>query len=461
MAKHYPTDHLFNQEDLRLMASAHNFGAASVWCQKGMDKWIATFDLVVREFTNRNVMFACGLEEMLDYLQNFRFSTDDIKYLIQSGLIEKNMAGYLKKLRFTGEVYAMPEGTPFFPGEPILRLTAPLIEATMAEVALLNIAASNIPFLTKSIRAAIAAQGRLALTTGPLRAHSFESSFKACRSAQIADISTRSVPAFPRKYGLAYSDPLINGQHLYIKSFPTELEAMEALASSYPDSLSFMVDTYDLKRGIQNAITVAKKLEKDHHKLNSIFIDSGDLIEGCSYARGELDKNGLDYVKIIACSNLDEYKIADLVAKNIKCDILAIVTELVTVSDAPKLEVIYKLAQLDKANETTYAAKMAPGKLSLPCKKQVFRIFENDKMIKDIIGLDNDDSGEPVLKKVMEKGRLVSPHPSLDQIQTYTKAQIAKLPDTLLDLKQSHSYPIEISPAIEQILNKLRSTHQS
>lgn len=461
MSKQRPKTHLFTKQDLRTSRSTQTFAACSIWIDEGMDKQIATFDLTVREFINRNYMIFSGLNELIEHIKDFKFSSSDIKYLLEAKIISPKCGEYFRGLKFTGEILSLEEGTPFFPGEPIIRVTAPIIEAALLELTLMNIASSNIPFITKAVRAKIAALDKFQINVALFRAHSFESGIKACRNAYIAGLGSGSTPSFYRKYHITIPTPFTIGQHFFIKSFPCEIDAMRAMARFSPNNSSFMVDTYNFKEGINNAITVAKELEHIGHHLHSIYIDSGDLIKNCAYARKKLKANDLEYVKIFTGSNADEYKIEKYVKEGLDCDLMAFVTEYVTLSDSPKLEVIYKIAQISDGKKTINTAKLSPGKLSLPGKKQIYRTYDkNQKITKDIIALENENLGEPLLKTIYRNGKLVYTMPSLDQSKEYTSAQVQTLPKNLLDLHKRIIAPVEISRNITSILNELKTKHR-
>lgn len=452
--------YLANDDDLRILKSTHLFAETSIWHKMGMANQIATFDLSIRDFSKRNFMIFAGLEELLNYLRKPFFSKKNLKFLIKTKVIFKELLPYFKKLKFTGNVYCLKEGTPFFPGEPIVRITAPLNEAALIENALINIICSNTPFLTKAVRCQIASDGKINLSTGPVRGHSFESGFKACRAGYIAGMSIPVTLAVPEKYKIKINKPFTNAQHLFIKSFPSELEAMRTMAKFFHNNCSFMVDTYDIKNGIANAIAVAKEMEKSGYKLGGIMIDSGDLVKWTKYARKELNKNNLNYVKISIATNLDEYKIKELIKQGVVCDLAGIITELLTLSDSPKTEAVYKIAELRNKNKITYTAKLTPGKMSLPGKKQIFRIYDkNGKMIRDVIGLENEKLGKPMLKKVMGDGKIIYKLPTLEEIRSYTKKNVSTLPKRLLDINKDQKYKVKVSSKIKKILKDLCKKH--
>jgi len=458
--KNIPKTHMITKEDLPLVQFTHTFAQASVWLEEDMQNRIATYDLYVREMPpKRNFLVAGGLEEILFWLKELKFSDTDIDYLLKTKLITKKFAKYLKNFKFSGTVYAMPEGTICFPGEPVIRVTAPLVEASLIEAYLINALTSNMIFLSKAVRCKIAARDKFRLSTGILRAHSFESGIKAARSGYICGISSMATPAVSKKYHISHTSYVVNAQHLFVTSFVDELTAFRALAKYFPANSSFMVDTYDIRQGIANAILVAKELQTRGYALSSITIDSGDLIKLAIYARRQLDQNGFKNVKIILAGNLDEYKIYEIFRRKAPCDIAVVGTEYVTVRDSPKLEVVYKLSEIKNENKVIYTAKLSPGKIHYPGRKQVFRIFRNGKMVKDIIGLENEKLGEPLLKKFMENGKIVGRLPSLEEIKTYLDAQLKQIPKRFLSIKNSTVYPVLYSSSLKRLLEKVKKTH--
>lgn len=457
--KYLPKFHLLTPEDLHLYEFPQVFSTSAVWLEKGMDQNVATYDLVIRDLPkNRNFMLVSGIEEIIQQILKWRYSEDEVEYLKNLGIITENFADYLKNFRFTGDVYAMPEGTVFFPGEPVIRITAPIIEGNLITLLLINGITSNTIFLTKFIRSVLVAQGKMLIGPGGIRGHSFESGMKASRAAYITGFR-QVLPAFYRKYKLQISQrPIVIAYHAFIKSFPTELEAMRAITEVFQD-VSLMIDTYDIDKGLENAITIAKGLEKDSRKLAAVIIDSGDLYKLAKKVRNKLDAVGLQYVKINVASNLDEYKIKELIEQKTPADGFIVATEAVTSADAPKLETVYKMAEMRSENGIQYLAKLTPGKLSLPGRKQVFRTYKNGKMVGDTIGFENEKLGQPLLAPYIKNGKPVRKLPTLDEIRSYVKDQLAFLPDKLKQIDQQSPYPVTISQSIEAILDELRAKH--
>lgn len=453
-----PKSHLATEEDLPLLQLTHTFAQASVWLAKGMDKAIATYDCYVRDMPpHRNFLVAGGLEEILLWLPKLRFSAHDVAYLVHHGLITKACASYLRRFRFTGDIAAMKEGTIFFPGEPIIRVTAPLIEASLIETYLMSAVTSHTIFLSKAVRFKIASQDRFELRTGPFRAHSFESAFKAARAAEICGMpGGRANLCISKKYHIATARPIINGQHLFVSSFPREIDAFRALAETFPDNCSFMIDTYNVQQGIKNAIIVADELKQRGKRLRYVCIDSGDVIRLTKETRQALDSAGHTDVSILLAGNFDEQRIRKLTDTKTPCTTVVAVTEYMTVSDAPKLEVVYKLSELRYKGRVHYSIKLAHGKRHDPGSKQVFRILRRGKIMRDVIGLVRERLGKPILKPVMRKGRVRYTFPSLKTIRFHLERQVKQLLPRFLSLTQVRTYPVARSKKLEQLFHTVK-----
>ena len=457
MLNNLPKSHLYLPEDLPILETNHTFSASSIWLKLKMDKQIATYDLFVRDMpAHRNFLLFGGLEEIIQDIKNWRYTSEQISYLENIGVLNPEMKSYLKNFKFTGDLYAMPEGTVFFPGEPIIRLTAPIIEASLFTLYFPNVVTSHTIFFSKAIRSILMAPGKTVLGGG-VRAHSFETNAKAVRALYLCGGGLpTSTAGICYKYNIPVSEtPTFFGQHAFIKSFDQEIEAMRAFADNFPNQTAFMVDTYNFKQGLKNAITVGLDLKKNGHKLRFIVVDSGDLVENTKMARRELDKAGLDFVKIIVCGNIDEYKLKKLMAKKTPGDVFHVVTELNSCSDSPKLEIVYKLAHLRDGKKEKHTAKLAPGKLSLPGQKQVFRDYSKGKIKTDCIGLADEKLGQPLLRPIFRSGKLVYPPPTTDQTRSYIKYQVKTLPNKLRAIDQEHKFPVAVSPKLKKLLKSI------
>lgn len=460
-AKMSKNNFLISEEDIPLYDLPQIFAASTTWFEAGMKDTIATFDLIVREMPpHRNFLIFNGLEEIVRGILNWKYKEEDVQYLLNAGLITQKFAEYLRKFKFHGTVYTMKEGTIFFPGETIIRITAPLIEANLLTMFLMNVLSGNTMFLSKVIRSVISAKPKICLGVAGLRAQSFESALKCARASYIAGaIGGNSVPAVAKKLNIPLIQPLTVAYHAVIKSFPTELEAMRTMAHLFKGRISLMVDTYDFTQGVENAVIIAKELKEKGFSLYGIMIDSGDLSKLCIKARKMLDEEELQDVKITIASNLDEYKIQELNKNAIPADAFLIATEAISIPDAPKLETVYKLAELRSQNKITYCAKFAPGKESYPGRKQIFRIKKEGVIEKDIIGLEDENLGEPLLIEVIKNGDLAYDLPNLDSIKQFINMQISQLPKHLLDLDKQHNFTVNVSQSLKELFNKVKKEH--
>lgn len=454
-------NNLFQFDDLALTQLCHTIAESSIWFEENMHRRIATYDLVVREMPEkRNFLVFAGLEEIVYYLRNLRYTEKDIEILKKGNLVSPGFAKYLRGFRFRGTVSAMPEGTIFFPGEPVVRIVANIIEASLVEIALFNIVVSNALFASKAARYRSVAPGS-SVIVGMQRAQSFESGMKAVRAGYICGLATEAWANFVRKYDLpAKTRYVVNGQHLYVKSFSTELESFEKMAQYFPDNASFMIDTYDVKQGLANAITVGKRLRKIGKNLRFITLDSGDLEVQAKWARKELDRHDLKHVGIMVATNLDEYKIQRLRQRRAPINLFVTATEYDTCADSPKMEVVYKMAEVRDGDTIHYTAKLTPGKESYPGRKQVYRRYDRSgEMSGDVVGLENEHLGAPLLKIFMKNGTIIRRLPSLPEIRKQFERQYRSLPRRLLNINRRHNYPVRVSAKVVSLFNRIKRTH--
>jgi len=450
--------HFFLPEYINVFDLDQIYMTSSMWHDTGMKDTWATFDLLVRNMPkNRNFLVFTGLEEMVLGLKHFKFSDEQIRILLKWKLISKKFAGYLKKIKFNGDVKAMPEGTLFFPGEIVMRLTAPLIEGNLLTAFLITSLSSNTIFASKFIRSVIAAKPLNIIGPAPNRAHAFESALKAERSGFITGSMDCPSVIAREKMNLMHGDNATIAYHAFINSYATEKEAMETAAKYAKVDLSLMVDTYDYKQGIKNAIKVAEKLKKQGKKLK-IVVDSGDLYKNAVFVRKELDKAGLKEVRITVASNLNEFKIKKLMDKKIPANTFIVSTEALTSSDDPRMEAVYKISEIIKPDGTVVnKMKLSPGKMSLPGRKQVYRQFKNDKMTSDIIGLEGEKKlGTPLLRPIFKKGKLLYDLPSVLAIRDYVKSQLEYLPKKYLAIETTYQYPVRVSPRLRRLITKTK-----
>lgn len=450
---------LVNDSELPGFCLEHHFGLGSIFLNEGKENLIATCDLLIREAPRRNFLLAGGLEAIISFLNNLHYDDALIAHLLKAKRISKKFAEYLKKFSFSGDVYALPEGTVYFPGEILLRVTAPIIEAHLITDQLIALANVDTLLLSKLARVRLAAKD-IKCSIGFVRAHGIDAGWRAMRNTLFfKNMGFNNVSAALR-LGLEATASAFNANHAFIKSFSSELEAMRAAARNFPEAIAPMIDTYEVKQGLTNVIKVADELKTRGKQLASIVVDSGDLLKIAKYARERLDEAGHKKTKIAVSSNLDEYKIAKFIKAGMPADMFLLVTEIVTSADSPKLETVYKVAQIEEGKNVRYTAKFSPGKLSLPGRKQVYRKFFHGKIKKDIIGLEGENNlGQPLLVPIFKKGKLVYKLPTAEERKNYVAEQLAQLPEKYKDIFNEHKPPLKISSKIKQLFELVRSRH--
>ncbi|MEM3712835.1 MAG: nicotinate phosphoribosyltransferase [Thermoproteota archaeon] len=414
----------------------------------------ATFELFVRKLPpNRGYLIAAGLEDVCNYLLNFRFKEDDLEFLRKKGFKE-DFLEFLRGIRFTGDVWALPEGELVFQNEPIIRITAPIIEAQIFETFIINTVNFQTLIATKASRIVNSAKGRPVIDFGSRRAHGIDAGLKAARASYIGGcIGTSNVLA-----GKIYGMPIFGTMaHSYIEAFPSEKEAFRAWVKSWGTDTVLLVDTYDTLRGVRNAIEVVEELTS-RKELKGVRMDSGDMVKLSKEARRILNNAGFVSTKIFVSGGLDEYVIDDYLNKGAEIDVLGVGSSLVTSDDVPKIDIVYKLVESEENGRLVPRMKIAENeKITLPGAKQVFRIEENGKYIKDIIGLSTEHlEGEKKLVHIFKNGELVYRLPSLDEIREKAQAELSRLPEEYKKIRNPSTYSVEISEKLMRLTEKIR-----
>jgi len=417
---------------------------------------LATFDLFVRELPqNRSYLIAAGLEDILNYIRNFEFSNEDLAYLRERKIFSPDFLKFLSALKFSGDIWAMPEGTVFFPNEPVIRVTAPIIQAQLIESFLLNTVNLQAMIASKAHRVVQAAQGKAVYDFALRRTHGRDAGIKVARSAYIAGFAgTSNVLA-----GKIYKIPVAGTMaHSFVMSFKNELDSFFAYSRTFPAKTILLVDTYDVKKAIRNAIRVGLDLKKRGFRLLGIRLDSGNIVVLSKLARKMLDAAGLTYVKIFASGNLDEFKIKDILKSGGCCDSFGVGTHMGSSVDAPALDAIYKLSEVsDENGEFLPTMKLSKGKVTYPGRKQVFRVRDKrGDFIRDILALEGERiNGKPLLVKVVDKGRLVYELPPLEKIRKYLRTNLVRFPLPLKEVTVKYKYPVAVSPGIKKLIREL------
>ena len=416
----------------------------------------ATFDLFIRRLPeNRSYFLFAGLEEALQYLQTIKFTDEHLAYLKKQGFNE-DFLDHLKNFKFTGDVWAVPEGTVTFPNEPLIRITAPIIEAQLVETFLLNSINLQTMIATKASRVVHAAKGKSVIEFGLRREHGIDAGMKVARSSYIAGCQgTSNVLA-----GMAYGIPVFGTMaHSFVMSYPKEIDAFRAFAKTFPNKSTLLIDTYDDMAGAEKAAIVAKELETKGYRLGGVRLDSGDLAQTSKKVRKLLDDNGLGYVKIFASGDLDEFKITQLLDEGARIDAFGVGTKMGTSADRPYLDVIYKLCEtLTADGGFSPIMKLSKDKITLPGRKQVYRFKNKDDVFRgDVIALaDERVEGEGLLVKVMENGKLSCDLPSLEQIRVAASENLSQLPEEYKALTNAPVYPVELSQKLQNLIKNLK-----
>ena len=414
----------------------------------------ATFELSVRGLPpNRGYLVAAGIEPALAYLEEVRFTASEIEYLRglpQLGRVPPRFFDdYLRAFRFTGEVWAMTEGEPVFPAEPLLRVTAPVIEAQIVETALLSTVLFQTSVASRASRMVRAAAGRPVYEFGARRAHGAEAGVLAGRAAFVGGCSgTSDVEA-----GLAYGLPLAGTMaHSWVMSHDTETEAFVRFVDRYGEQTVLLIDTYDSERAVERI--AAARLAPF-----GVRIDSGDLAVEARKVRARLDASGLEATKIFASGDLDERRIAKLVERRAPIDVFGVGTALSTSSDAPALGGVYKLVEVERAGLPQPVLKLSPGKETYPGVKQVWRVAEGGNATHDVLAggheLPPGRGGRALLRQVMRHGRRVRPAPAMPEIRERALEAVGELPAEVLRLEEPAGYRVAVSDGLLRLRGDL------
>jgi nicotinate phosphoribosyltransferase len=415
----------------------------------------ATFDLFIRNLPkNRSFLVACGINDALSYLKSFAFTKDDIAYLKRFNF-DNSFLKLLKNIKFRGEVWAVREGTLIFPGEPILRITAPLVQAQLLEAYLLNTINIQSAIASKAARVVIAAKSRPVFDFSLRRTHGPAASLQVARASYVAGCSGTSNVSAGKLLGIKVMGTMA---HSFVMSFNSELESFRAYAKTFPNQAVLLLDTYNYRQGIKNALIIAKELKQKGFRLMGVRLDSGNLIKESKKIRSLLDKNGFSYVKILASGNLDEFKIERLVKAKAPIDSFGVGTNMGVSSDAPYCDVVYKISEINSGKVNfSPTMKLSRNKVTYPGRKQIYRIKDAKGNFKnDVIALEHErQKGEPLLMKMMEKGRTLRKELPLAQVRKFVNKQINELPPEYKKLKTNKIYSVMKSTQLKRLTNKL------
>lgn len=412
----------------------------------------AVFEFFVRKLPeHRNFMMAAGLEQALDFLEQVRFGPEELEWIARSGLFAPEFPKHLEQWRFSGDVHAMPEGTIFFPDEPILRVTAPMPQAQLIESRLMNLVHFESLVATKAARSVLVARGKKLVDFGLRRAHGAEAGLLAARAAYLAGYDSTATVLAGSRFGI----PVVGTMaHSFVQAHDDEAQAFIDFARAFPRGTIFLVDTYDTEAGVRKVVKLAPQLEREGIIVRGIRLDSGDLGQLARAARRLLDEAGLRKAVVFASGNLDEYRMRELLEAGAPIDGFGVGTSLVTSADAPSLDAVYKLQE--------YAGrprrKRSTAKATWPGRKQVFRVSGRAGIFeRDIVTVEGDEqAGEPLLIPVMREGRRLGAPEPLERIRERARGGLERLPRRLADLETASApYCVDISPALRRLAEEV------
>jgi len=432
-----------------LLTDLYELTMAAAYFQQGMFE-PATFSLFIRAYPPDRAYFVnAGLEEVLDFLDSFHFSSDAIEYLESTDMFSDDFLHYLSGLSFSGDVHAMPEGRIFFKDEPVLEVTGPIIEAQLVESFIINAVNLQVCIATKASRCVHAAGGLGLVDFSLRRTHGRDAALKVARASYIAGFQGTSNVLAGMHYGIPTSGTMA---HSFVTSFEDEADAFRAFFETFPRSAVLLIDTYDTVSGAQKALKVAEEMREKGFALAGVRLDSGDMTELSKEVRDLLDRGGQGDAEIFASGGFDEFKIADALDRGARIDAFGVGTKMGVSADAPYTDIAYKLVKYDGRP----VLKLSTGKKTLVDEKQVFRAYSEGMAVSDTITLRNEKGpGDPLLGPVMEGGRRVAPGDSLDTIRERFRQDFAALDPACKALKNPRAYPVHLGPELEALQERV------
>ena len=474
---------MFKEQNFTMLADFYEFTMANGYFVNGMKDKVCYFDLYFRTVPdNGGFAVMAGTEQVVEYLQNLSFTKDDIEFLRSKNLFCEEFLEYLENFRFECDVWAVPEGTPVFPGEPLVVVRGPAIQAQMVETMLLLIVNHQTLIATKANRIVRAAQGRAVMEFGSRRAHGANSAVLGARAAYIAGCVGTACTISDELYGIPALGTMA---HSWVQMFPTEYDAFKAYAEAYPDNCTLLIDTYNvLKSGLPNAIKVFKEcLVPMGKRPRGVRIDSGDITYLTTKIREELDKEGFSDCSIVVSNSLDEYIISDTLRQGAKIDSFGVGERLITAKSSPVFGGVYKLVAIEEDGEIIPKIKISenPAKITIPDFKQIYRLYDNKtgKAIADVLTLHGEEIDDSVpyeifdpvhtwkrktvenftarklLVKLFEKGECIAELPPLSRVREYCREQVDTIWDEVKRFENPHTYYVDLSTKLWDVRHNL------
>ncbi|MDE2662090.1 MAG: nicotinate phosphoribosyltransferase [Gemmatimonadota bacterium] len=431
-----------------LLTDLYQLTMLKAYWEHGMRE-TAVFEFFVRRLPpNRNFLLAAGLAHALDYLEGLRFEPDELEWIGGQPGFPSAFVDWLADLRFNGDVDAMPEGTVFFPEEPLLRVTAPLPEAQLVETRLISLLNYASLIASRAVRFRLAAPKARLVDFGLRRAHGSEAGLLAARAAYIAGFDGTATALAGKRWGIPTFGTMA---HSFIQAHDSEADAFIRFARAHPDNTVLLIDTYDTGAGASKVVEIAPGLRAEGIEIQAVRLDSGDLAAHARRVRRILDEGGCPEVRIFASSSLDEHDVARLAHAPI--DGFGVGAALTVSADEPTLDSVYKLQE--------YAGrprrKRSEGKATWPGRKQVFRTREGGRLARDVLGLEDEAlSGEALLGPVARAGARIRPAPPLEEVRERVRASLKTLPPELRGLDSARTpFPVEPSPAVRELAREV------
>ncbi len=475
---------MINSSNLSMLTDFYEFTMTGGFWNSPAKNTIGYYDMYFRTVPDKGgYVIACGLESVIDYLSDLSFTEEDIAYLRSKNLFPENFLEYLKNFHFECDVWAVPEGTPMFPGEPFITVRGPVIQAQLLETMILICMNHQSLIATKASRVVRAAQGRPVMEFGARRAQGYSAAILGARATYIAGCSSTSCTISGEDYGLPVSGTMA---HSWVQLFPTEYEAFATYAKAYPEDCTLLIDTYNvLRSGMPNAIKCFDEVLAPMGKRpKGVRLDSGDITYLTKKMRKMLDDAGYPDCKIVVSNSLDEYIISDMLAQGAKIDSFGVGERLITSKSEPVLGGVYKLTAIeDEKGNIIPKIKLSENvaKITTPCFKQVWRLYskETNQAFADIVTLHDetiDDSGEitifdpeftwkkktvsgfyakPLMVQIFKAGKLVYEKPDIETLRGYCKAQMETIWDEVKRFENPHKYYVDLSKKLWDIKQKM------
>jgi len=477
------------KENMTMLMDFYELTMSNGYFEHGLKDEIACFDMFFRKVPDDGgFAVMAGLQQLIEYISSLSFDDEDIEFLASKGIFGSDFLDYLKNFKFTCDVYAIPEGTPIFPGEPIVKVVGPVIEAQLIETMVLLTVNHQCLIATKSNRIVRAAKGRPVMEFGSRRAQGTSGALYGARASYIAGCSGTACTIADRQYKIPAFGTMA---HSWVQLFPTEYDAFLAYAKTYPNSCTLLIDTYNvINSGLPNAIKVFKEyLIPNGYKPAGVRIDSGDITYLTKKVRTILDREGLNDVKIVISNSLDEYIIRDLINQGACIDSFGVGERLITSKSEPVFGGVYKLVSIFENGKEIPKIKLSENiaKITTPCSKKLVRLYskDNDKAIADVIMLANEETPDgsdyeifdpehtwkrktitnyyarELLVPIFKKGNCVYKSPDIDEIRAYCAEQIDGLWDEVKRFENPHKYYVDLSKKLWNIKNELLNEHKN